>query len=128
MLDMNNVRKSTGSIFAVMPIFVSMIAVNNRSILLGILAVVVMYLAVVLLPCAKGHESVWIFCLSTFASIPLNVKVIGLLMRSSLLESDYMILQVMRYALIYVILFCVEEVLLGYVARIIWRRQKIVSF
>ena len=122
------IRSSLGFVFASLPSVISLIAVLNRSVILAAMSVIGIYLSVAILPCARRYENIWIFFLSTFASIPFNIKLIDVLMGESLAENGFMLLHILRCALIYVVLFCVEEIILGAVARFIWKKQKTIRF
>lgn len=122
------VRNSLGFVFSVLPSVISLVAVINRSVLLAVLSVIGIYLSVAVLPCARRYENIWVFFLSMFASIPFNIKIIDILTRESFVENDFMLLHIMRCTLIYVVLFCVEEITLGAVARFIWKKQKTIQF
>lgn len=118
------VRNSLGFVFSVLPSVISLVAVINRSVLLAVLSVIGIYLSVAVLPCARRYENIWVFFLSMFASIPFNIKLIDVLMRWNFIGNDFMLLHVMRCTLIYVVLFCVEEIILAAIARFIWKKQK----
>lgn len=122
------VRSSLGFVFSALPSVISLVAVINRSVLLAVLSVVGIYLSVAVLPCARRYENIWVFFLSMFASIPFNIKLIDVLMRWNFFENDFMLLHIMRCILIYVVLFCVEEIILAAIARFIWRKQKMMLF
>ena len=122
------IRCSLGFVFASLPSVISLIAVINRSILLAMISIIVIYLLVAILPCARHYENIWVFFLSIFASIPFNIKLIDILARAIFIENDFVLLHILRCALIYVILFCVEEIILGAVARFVWRKQKTIRF
>ena len=128
MMKTKIIRSSLGFVFASLPSVISLIAVINRSILLAMISIVVIYLLVAILPCARHYENIWVFFLSIFASIPFNIKLIDILARAIFFENDFVLLHILRCALIYVILFCVEEIILGAVARFVWRRQKTIRF
>lgn len=128
MMKTKIIRRSLGIIFSVSPSVISLVAVLNRSVLLAVLSVVGIYLSVAILPCARRYENIWVFFLSMFDSIPFNIKLIDVLMRESFVENDFMLLYIMRCALVYVVLFCVEEIILGAIARFIWKKQKTILF
>ncbi len=128
MMKTKIIRCSLGFVFASLPSVISLIAVINRSILLAMISIIVIYLLVAVLPCARHYENIWVFFLSIFASIPFNIKLIDILARAIFIENDFVLLHILRCALIYVILFCVEEIILGAVARFVWRKQKTIRF
>lgn len=128
MMKTKIIRSGLGFVFLVSPSVISLVAVLNQSVLLAVISVIGIYLSVAILPCTRQHENIWVFFLSMFASIPFNIKLIDFLMRVSFIENDFMLLQIMRCTLIYVVLFCVEEIILGAVARFIWKRQKSIQF
>lgn len=128
MMKTKIIRIGLGFVFTVAPSVISLVAVLNRSVLLAMISVIGIYLSVAILPCARRYENIWVFFLSMFASIPFNIKLIDVLMRESFIENDFILLHIMRCALIYVVLFCVEEITLGAVARFIWKKQKTIQF
>ena len=124
MMKTKIIRSGLGFVFLVSPSVISLVAVLNQSVLLAVISVIGIYLSVAILPCTRRHENIWVFFLSMFASIPFNIKLIDVLMRVSFIENDFMLLQIMRCTLIYVVLFCVEEIILAAIARFIWKKQK----
>ncbi len=121
------VRRSLNVLLPFLPFAISWLAVHNGSPFLGIVSILAIYLVVALLPYTKRHENIWIFLLSSISNIPINIRLISTLGREFILEGEVVLLHLMRYVLIYVIVFCVEQIVLGFIARLIWRRQKVGS-
>ncbi len=121
------VRRSLNVLLPFLPFAISWLAVRNGSPFLGIVSILAIYLVVALLPYTKRHENIWIFLLSSISNIPINIRLINTLGREFILEGEVVLLHLMRYVLIYVIVFCVEQIVLGFIARLIWRRQKVGS-
>ena len=121
------VRRSLNVLLPFLPFAISWLAERNGSPFLGIVSILAIYLVVALLPYTKRHENIWIFLLSSIYNIPINIRLISTLGREFILEGEVVLLHLMRYVLIYVIVFCVEQIVLGFIARLIWRRQKVGS-
>lgn len=121
------VKKSIRPVFTVLltilPIAFSILASVKTSLLFLALAIVCLFLAVWLLPYVKGHESIWMFILSGVCLIPINIKTITLLLSSFVFEDDTFVLQLLKGLLLIFILFSTEEIILGTITRLIWKRQ-----
>ena len=108
------------------PMFVSMLAVRNQSYWGVAFAVILTYVIVAILPYAKKHESIWIFLISMFTCVPVNIKIM-FWMFEYLNEGEWLALWVLRGVIYYAVLFSIEEVIFAYFARLIWKRQKTID-
>lgn len=91
---------------------------------LAILALFLIIIAVAINPICKKHESLWIFVMTSIATIPINtslaIKYSRVLM---LLYSDNIVGRVVLFLIIYSVLFSVEQTTLGIIGCLIWKRQ-----
>ena len=103
----------------------SLIAVLNRSFLLLIL-IPVLYLALIrITPSFRGHESLWMFILVAVSSIPPNLSVLlWMFEHMDFMFDTFFILMVFRAAIGYTVLFSIEEVVMGLITRLIWKKQR----
>lgn len=108
------------------PMFVSMLVVRYQSYWGVALAVILTYLIVAILPCAKKHESIWVFLVSMFTCAPVNIKMMFLIFQY-LNEGEWIVLWILRGLICYAVLFSIEEVIFAYFARVIWKRQRLVE-
>ena len=113
-----------GMAAAFLPLVTSLVAIYKSSIILVGVSIIAMYLIIGLIPFTRGYESRWIFLLSSLASIPINIRLVTLVMGNSLIEQNIAILYVMRCIMIYIVVFCIEEIILGFFARLIWKNQR----
>ena len=75
---------------------------------------VLLFLFVKLMPFAKGHESLWVFVLGAIAFLPVNIKV-GIFLVTIIMDINPFVIAMA--------LCSVEEIVLGTIARILWRNQ-----
>ncbi|MCD8005948.1 MAG: hypothetical protein LUF29_03090 [Oscillospiraceae bacterium] len=108
-----------------LPYFVWTIIRAYRYFIPAVIAIIAIFVVVKMLPFAKGHESIWIFLLSSILSIPFNMKLISSMLWRA--ELDMFSLKVVFCVFMYVVLYCAEEIILGSVSRKLWKRQEVVS-
>lgn len=117
------VEKVYGLVCALLPILFSLICVIAHSFGLISLLPVVLIVSIALNPYSRKYENIWMFVLVAIASIPVNVMFIKYL--SELFFDEVLIfpLILFRSAALYVMFLSLEELLLGIVARVIWKEQ-----
>lgn len=117
------VEKVYGLVCALLPILFSLICVIAHSFGLISLLPVVLIVSIALNPYSRKYENIWMFVLVAIASIPVNVMFIKNL--SELFFDEVLIfpLILFRSAALYVMFLSLEELLLGIVARVIWKEQ-----
>lgn len=106
------------------PAILSLIAVMQRSIVLIAGAVVVQFLLLLLVPAFKGRESVWMFLFVAISSIPINAYILIFMNEQGYLFDDsFFILGIFRTILYGSVLFSMEEIVIGVITRLIWKKQ-----
>lgn len=90
--------------------------------------IVLLFFAVCFLPCCRGHENIWMFVLVAWTGIPINVKLVRMITGVLQMDEGMFPLVLLREILLYIIVFCIEELVLGVLTRLIWRRQKRIQF
>jgi len=117
------VEEVYGLVCALLPILFSLICVIAHSFGLISLLPVVLIVSIALNPYSRKYENIWMFVLVAIASIPVNVMFIKYL--SELFFDEVLIfpLILFRSAALYVMFLSLEELLLGIVARVIWKEQ-----
>lgn len=105
-------------------------------LLLGIAAVLVgspflyfllflSHFLLMLVPLFNGRENLWMFVTVALSAVPVNVKLLlslgefGGVFFPSLLP-----FAILRGVLYYCILFAMEEIIMGVITRLIWKKQK----
>jgi len=103
---------------------ISLVAVCTKCWWLIIVNILLMYLLVAKLPVCHRRENVWLFVLTAISSVPINVKATWILLYYGLLSSGIPILgEILGVIQIYLLLFTVEEMVIGIVGRYIWKKQ-----
>lgn len=77
-----------------------------------------------ILPAARKRENVFAFVMTAVTLVPLNIKAVMQMMSWGLFEEYPGVIQVCWAFILYEILFSVEEILLGFAARLLWPKQK----
>ena len=112
---------------SMLPILLSFVGVIRHSTILIIFLPVALFIAVALIPYAQKRENIWMFLLVVVSGIPVNFSVIWWLFRLSVFESNFLLLTVFRGVAMYIMLLSIEELILGIITRMIWRKQYKIS-
>ncbi len=115
-------------LLTLLPLLVAMTAVHFRLRLLILVPaiVILIFLLVGILPFAHKRENLWLFLICAVSFIPINL--FGLNMYTGwkeflCVEPDIRILSIASTVEALLILTSVEEVVVGFLGRLIWRRQ-----
>lgn len=95
-------------------------AAAKKSVVLGVISIIFVFLFVFLAPISKKKENFWMFVISTITLLPANIK-IAVLAYSYISESK--ILSVSVAILLFFLLAGTEQILLGFITRAIKRNQ-----
>lgn len=110
--------------YALIPNLTMVLMPGDKVILIGILSVILSFLYVAICPFCRKRESLWLFVISALNMIPFNILVCNAAhLLACYLLSLGKLGAITLYFMIYIILFCVEEVFIGIMGRFIWRRQ-----
>lgn len=105
-------------------VVLSQYVVKNTSILtiLGFFAAVL--IAVALVPICRNYENMWVFLLVFCCGIPFNLKFVFAISETGLLEwTNYEVGNKVILIETYLLLVVLEELIMGIVARLIWKKQ-----
>lgn len=108
-----------------LPFFIACLSVREGSLGLAAGSVAAVFAVVAVLPFTRGYERIWVFLIAALAVIPWNVTAAVWWLRKTEYEITLFPAQIARGMLIYLILFCVEEMIAACFGRIIWRKQKV---
>jgi len=86
-------------------------------------AVVLIFLLVRSVPFMKGQESIWVFFLGFVATTPFNLKTSKNIMDYLFFDSN-IFLKVIYLAILFLCMLAVEEIILGIISRVLWKKQK----
>ena len=104
------------------PMLLSAIATRYSSIILCAITILGIFI-MLKLPLFRYRENLWMFVISTFATIPLNIHLIKLLSDFSLFEYNSKFTSVFGYFVIYAVIFSIEQIALGLITRLFFRKQ-----
>lgn len=92
-------------------------------ILIG--SVILLFLLVAFLPVCEKRENLWMFVFSSISLLPANIRFSVLISQWAEEElywdSTFMKIIILLIALH--VLFCMEQIILGFITRLLWRRQ-----
>lgn len=107
----------------VAPLWVSIVAARLWCWPLALVAVVGVFIVVAIFPLFRRRESLWIFFFVMLTVTPINLAVIDELLNSFLFEDSFLLTNIIRGSLIFTIALSIEELVCGFVARLIWKKQ-----
>ena len=95
------------------------------SVMRLIISVVLLFMIVKVLPMCRGYESLWLFVLTVIGSIPINARLVVETLDMGLFYSGVpVIVAVMTAVEFYLCALAVEEIVIGVLGRILWKKQR----
>ena len=104
------------------PMLLSAIATRYSSIILCAITMLGIFI-MLKLPVFRYRENLWMFVIATFATIPVNIRLLKLLSDFSLFEYNSKFTSVFGYFVIYAVIFAIEQIALGIITRLFFRKQ-----
>lgn len=123
MLFLKIIITSAQLILGLAPVGISLFAIQHHSWKLVTCAIVAVFAVVAILPIFRKRESLWVFFLIFLTLAPVNVYAIVEVLCSSLFTDSFVITNILRGGLLFMIGLSVEELICGLVARLLWRKQ-----
>jgi hypothetical protein len=84
--------------------------------------IVLILLMVKMMPFTKSYENIWVFLLTFISFLPLSIKV-AFFLEEILFNYNNNFVRVIWFVILGVIIISVEEIVMGIVARFIWKNQ-----
>lgn len=109
------------------PFVFSAVAVINHSIAMFVSYILVHFFILKITPIFKHRENIGMFVIVAFSSIPVNIYIFKLLIDMELLFDSFVVINILRGILYYIVLLSVEEVIMGILTRWIWKKQHKIS-
>ena len=103
------------------PLILSCMAVGMKSAWLVIGAVICIFVVAALAPAARYQQSLCVFVMTGIGLVPVNIWAVWALVRDF---DGAFLLALMYGVLVYCIMFNIEQLVFGWLARCIWKRQK----
>lgn len=107
------------------PLFVSTIFYFTGTTYILIGSVILLFLLVAFLPVCEKRENLWMFVFSSVSLLPANIRFSVLISHwtEEELYWDSAFMKIILFLIALHILFCMEQIILGFITRLLWRRQ-----
>lgn len=125
MKHINEKKQWAQLVFVLIPLTLSLVFYYFDNILILTAAVLSLFLLVSILPVCKKRENLWMFIFSGISLFPANIRS-ALLLFDRLKDEIYMdsdFLKVTAVLFLLHIFFCIEQLALGILTRLVWRKQ-----
>lgn len=109
-------------LFITTPTILSAVATYYTSVILLIITILGIFL-MLKIPVFKHRENLWMFVISTFATIPVNIFLVKMINATSFFDYNNVATNAFCGFVIYAVLFDVEQIVLGLITRFFYRRQ-----
>lgn len=87
-----------------------------------LIALILMFLVVRSVSFMRGQESIWVFVLTMFTTIPFNIRLSGIIVNWYVPYFN-IVTRILLISVVHLSLLSSEEIFLGLLARAIWPRQ-----
>ena len=123
MLSVNKKASAVQLVTALIPVGIAIYYLfsGNWRLLPVTAAAIIAVIAV--MPVYRRRESLWIFVITAAASVPVNIRLSILLDKWDILDMGIPFSEYIVALFLCMMLFSVEEIILGVAGRLIWRRQ-----
>lgn len=90
-----------------------------------LISVITLFLLIAFLPICKKRENLWMFVFSSISLLPANIKFSVPISQwaEEELYWDSAFMKIILFLIALHILFCMEQIILGFITRLLWRRQ-----
>lgn len=105
------------------PILLSSLTIIKHSVFIFILFILAHFIVLRITPAFRHRENIWMFVIVAFSSIPINLYLFGLLYEMELLFDSFFLLNIIRGILYYIVILSIEEIIMGTVTRLLWKKQ-----
>ena len=106
-------------IMAISSVIVAPIASAIRHTVFGyVLAAISLIFFVKVMPFTKKRENLWMFFLVSICSVPINTSLIF-----RYITIDIVLWCLLLRSMVYLLLLSLEEIIMGYITRLLWVRQ-----
>lgn len=116
-------RLNKGMLMFGIPFLFSVIAVIKESVIMFLLLILAHFLVLKSTKAFRHHENIGMFVIVAISSIPINIYIFMKLAEMGFIFDSIIAMNVLRGVFYYIMLLSVEELIMGVVTRLIWRRQ-----
>lgn len=105
------------------PVWIFSSGIKNGSVVLALISFVTLLVFLRIIPMCRGRESLFGFLILTPMITPLNICAIFYLWENAFIGEPFVISGVLWSVVIFAVLFSVEQIVFGVLARFLWPRQ-----
>lgn len=108
-----------------LPLIVSTIYSFTDKTYVLIISIISLFILVAFLPVCEKRENLWMFVFSSISLLPANIRFSVLISQWAEKELywDSAFMKIIMLLITLHILFCMEQIILGFITRLLWRRQ-----
>lgn len=127
-MNNNNSKQWIQLTLIIIPLLVSIALLFNIGISLSV-TIIFLFLFVGFLPVCKKRENLWMFVLSSILLLPTNIKATTNISQwlEMGLNMDLSIIKILICCMFLHIIICFEQIGLGFLTRLIWKKQYVVE-
>lgn len=104
---------------------ISGIAARTMSLFWFVVLIVSVLFIVEVVPWCRQYENMWLFVLTAIGSVPINISMTRYIIDWGIFETGFPIFGVVVTSIeIYLLILGIEEIVIGVLGRIIWKKQK----
>lgn len=118
---MLRLKKSLWTVF--IPLIFSALSVVMQSFSLLIVSILMHFVVLCVVADFRHNENIWMFIMVAVSMIPINIFLLLFLSNCEMLFYSEGFINILKYMLCYISLFCIEESAMGTVTRLIWKKQ-----
>lgn len=123
MFNLSSYRKYYQILFALVPMLFSIAFVLFKTVPLIVLTVVSLFVIVGAVPIFRKRENLWMFLLTAIIMIPINLYMVFAIVNLDSLSSCDLLCKILFGAVLYCVVFSVEEILFAFITRLIRKKQ-----
>ena len=109
-------------------LMISEVAVKTMSLFWSVVLILSVLFIVGVVPGCRQHENMWLFVLTAIGSMPINISLTQYIIDFGIFETGFPVLGIVVTSVeIYLLLLGVEEIVIGVLGRMIWKKQKAIE-
>ena len=109
-------------------LMISEVAAKTMSLFWSVVLILSVLFIVGVVPGCRQHENMWLFVLTAIGSMPINISLTQYIIDFGIFETGFPVLGIVVTSVeIYLLLLGVEEIVIGVLGRMIWKKQKAIE-
>lgn len=120
-------KRSFYTVLLILPFVFSLAGAIRSSVILHILSFALLIAAVKLIPAFRYHENIWMFIMTAYSTVPLNLSLIFIGVSYIFSSSDNGMIRLSADIFSYFLLISAEEMIMAGITRRIAPKQKVMT-